>query len=535
MHSRPHLSPAAPAKSRVDTALAAAKLSDWSITTRAIAATTPMAIVGGVIPSGIAATGGNAFPILFVAIAFVFGLFSVSYLAASRRLPPADASGGFYSLVSRGLGRPAGVGAGWIAIVTYTALTIGLYGVIGSIVTPLLSDLFAVEIPWQLIAVVTVLLVGASGLANIAASTRVVVILVSCELLVIIAVTIANWFNPTPGHQELSSLDPRLLMGAVAVTIARLALGMLGYVGAELTVVHTQDARWGYHGVARATLSVITILTLLYVFCSAGLTITLGPEGVTDAARSDPSGLFVATAQSNLGTIPAIIVQIIYATSLLAGAIPFHGATSRYAYFLGRNRTAPAALGKQSRGYGTPIVASVSQTVLALVAITVVSAFSADPVQVLFYIGGSAGAVGILLLLAMSALSTVIIFLRPSDHEASSSGWIVAAALASTVLLGGLVSTVLANLGILLGVPEESGVPNIVRISYLVVFALGAARALWLRQRRPDAYVVIGTAKPVRHATSHTVPTNSAMDGGTAERTDSWRRIGRIHDRRDRP
>lgn len=504
MHSSSYPFPNHSSKSRVDAALAGQKLSDWSIAARSIAATTPMVMVGGIIPAGIAATGGNAFPVLFIAIAFVFSLFSISYLAVSRRLPASDASGGFYSLVSRGLGRPAGVGAGWIAIITYSALTIGLYGVIGSIVTPLLSDLSGIEFPWQLVAVVTALLVGALGLANLAASTRVVVVLVSSEVLVIIVFTVANWLNPAPGHRVLSSLDPELLLGAVTVTVARLALGMLGFIGSELTVVHTQEARNGHHGVARATLSVITILTLLYVFCSASITVTLGPEGVTDVARTDPGGMFVATTDTNLGPIPATIVQVIYATSLLAGAIPFHGATSRYAYFLGRNRTAPSVLGRQSRGYGTPLVASLSQTALALVAIALVSTFSTDPVQVLFYIGGSAGAVGVLILLAMSALSAAIILLRPSYDEVAPSGWIIGAAASSALLFGALVGAVMINLDILLNASEESGVPNAVRISYIVVLGLGAARALWLRRHRPGTYALIGTAKQASQATSLT-------------------------------
>ncbi len=186
-------------KSRVDAALAARKLSAWSIAARVIAAATPLTVVAGVVPAGIAATGGNTFPIVFLAIAVILGLFSVGYLAAARRFPPVDASGAFYCLISHGLGRPAGVGAGWVAAITYAALPIGLYGMIGTAITPLLTDMFAVTVAWQLVAVITALLVGALGLANIATSSRVLMVLVSAEITV----------NHRRGNGQLPARRPR--------------------------------------------------------------------------------------------------------------------------------------------------------------------------------------------------------------------------------------------------------------------------------------------------------------------------------------
>ncbi len=134
-----------------------------------------------------------------------------------------------------------------------------------------------------------------------------------------------NFLHAAPGQDTTIGLDPRLLFGAAAVTIARLTLGVLGYVGAELTVAHTQDARYGHNTIARAT--------------------------------------------------------------------------------------------------------------------------------------------------------------------------IAATAITATVLLGGLVATVVVDLDTLLGVPADSSVPDVVRISYLALFAAGVLRAVWLHTHRPGAYAVIGTAR----------------------------------------
>lgn len=40
-------------------------------------------------------------------------------------------SGAFYAFVSRGIGRPAGVAAALVALLSYTCLQVGLYGALG--------------------------------------------------------------------------------------------------------------------------------------------------------------------------------------------------------------------------------------------------------------------------------------------------------------------------------------------------------------------------------------------------------------------
>jgi amino acid transporter len=464
--------------SRLSSALAASKLSDGAVTARVIAAVTPLAVVAGVVPGGIAATGKNSFPVVTVLIGVVFAVFSVSHLAAARRLSPADAGGGFTGIIGRGLGGPAGVGAGWVATLSYAILPIGLYGMVGGTVTPLLNGLFAVHVPWQLVAVPVVLLVGGLGLAHIATSTRVLVVLVVGELLMIAVVTAGNWLRPAPGELQPAALDPRLFSDGFPVAVAQLTLGVLGYIGTELTVLYTRDARHGHRSIARATIAVITTLTLLYFFCSASLTVTLGPGGLLASAQADPGAVLATTTRANIGDTAAIVLGVLTATSLVAGAIAFHGATARYAYFLGRHHAAPAAFARPSRSYSTPILASVSQTVLALAAIVVVSVSGVDPARTLFYVGGSAASVGILILLALTALATTVLFARARDRW-----WLTTSSAVSAIVLFGLASAAVAGLDSLLGVPADSEVPASLRIAYAVVFTGGAVRAWWLRRR----------------------------------------------------
>ncbi|GAB3167691.1 hypothetical protein GCM10027258_93440 [Amycolatopsis stemonae] len=492
----------------LDDALASGRLSTRSITGRTVAAATPTTVVAGVVPVAIAVTGGN-FPLLFIAIAVVYVLFCRGYLDTSRMVPADAASGAFYNLVRRGLGQTMGVGAGWVAIAAYTALTVGLYGLIGSVLGPPLSSLLGVSVPWQAIAVPTALLVGWLGLLKIEVGNRFLMVLVTCEVLMIAVVIVANLSHPASGTNLLTALDPHQLTTGTPVIAAQLALAVLGYIGTELTVVHTRDARDSHRGVSRATIATIAVLTILFVAAPASLSVTLGVNGVVTAAQSaleqpDSPGVFVGAVHANLGNVATTIVQVVFAGSLIAGSIAFHHAAVFYCVHLGGAHAAPKALAHVSTRHRSPIVASLIQTGCAIAAIIAVSALGADPVTALFYTGGTAGAVGILALLALTALATAIILLRNrpaktenldsanagSDNRDGTTGhlsrarrrWSAASAILATVFLGAIVITVMAQLDTVFGVQPDSPLPLTVQLTYLLVYVAGVGWALWHRR-----------------------------------------------------
>src|ERR1700731_1315468 len=59
---------------------------------------------------------GNVAPAGFEIGIVMLVLFSVGYVKMMRSVP---SSGGFYSFISHGLGRPLGMGAGWLSVFAY--------------------------------------------------------------------------------------------------------------------------------------------------------------------------------------------------------------------------------------------------------------------------------------------------------------------------------------------------------------------------------------------------------------------------------
>ncbi len=92
--------------SNVSEALARGRLGIPSVIFFVLSAAAPLTVVAGVVTTGYGVIGVTGIPLAFLLVAAVLALFSVGYVAMSRRV---ENAGAFYAYVSRGLGRPAGV------------------------------------------------------------------------------------------------------------------------------------------------------------------------------------------------------------------------------------------------------------------------------------------------------------------------------------------------------------------------------------------------------------------------------------------
>ena len=102
-----------------------------------ISAIAPLTVVAGVVTTLYAVTGLSAIGAAFVAVALVLIVFAVGYVAMARHITNA---GALYAYVSRGLGRPVGVGAALVAALAYNLLQVGLYGMFGPTLSSYLAD-----------------------------------------------------------------------------------------------------------------------------------------------------------------------------------------------------------------------------------------------------------------------------------------------------------------------------------------------------------------------------------------------------------
>ena len=110
-----------------------------------VAAASPLGVIGGPVPLGIAFGNGAGFPFSFVIATVVLLLFSVGFTQMTRFVPTA---GAFYSYVSKGMGRGFGLGAAFVALLAYLALEAGVFGLFGPGLAELVKSYGGPELPW---------------------------------------------------------------------------------------------------------------------------------------------------------------------------------------------------------------------------------------------------------------------------------------------------------------------------------------------------------------------------------------------------
>lgn len=194
-------------QSVVTAALAKDALGVPSVVFFVISAAAPLMVSAGVVTTAYAATGVLAVPLAFIVLGAVLGIFSVGYVTMARYTVNA---GAFYAYTSQGIGKPVGVATAWIALIAYSVLQVGLYGVIGPALEPLLTEWFGVAPPWWAIALVGWALTAILGLMRVDVNGRVLAVLLVAEITIVVVYGIANLFAPAPTglphqlrHQEL--------------------------------------------------------------------------------------------------------------------------------------------------------------------------------------------------------------------------------------------------------------------------------------------------------------------------------------------
>ncbi|GAB4003869.1 hypothetical protein GCM10029992_47230 [Glycomyces albus] len=90
-------------------------------------------MIAGVTVTGWALTGQLGIPVAFAVMGAILVLFSIGYTTMARHISNA---GAFYAFAAKGLSPMVGVTASLIALVAYTGLSIGLYGLLGQAASP---------------------------------------------------------------------------------------------------------------------------------------------------------------------------------------------------------------------------------------------------------------------------------------------------------------------------------------------------------------------------------------------------------------
>lgn len=448
-----------------------------------VAAAAPLTVVAGTVPIGIAAGNGAAFPASYVACTVVLLFFAVGFTAMARHV---DAGGAFSTYVARGLGRPAGVGSAFLALVSYAAVQLAVYGFIGSAVDVLVTDHGGPDLPWGAWSVAVMVVVALLGYRHIELSGRVLGVLLVAEVAIVMVLNVVVLARGG-GEEGLASttFDPSAFAsGAPGIA---LIFAVAGYIGFEATAIFRNEARDPDRTIPRATYAALLLIGGFYALSAWALVSWWGDEGAVARAVADPGTMLGETATTVLGGFGGDVVEVLLVTSVFAAILAFHNVISRYLHTLGDPASEvavlPAALGRAHAHHGSPHVASLTTSVVGAVLLAGCLAFQLDPVLEVFTWFAAVSVVGLVALMLLTSVAVVAYFRR---HPGLATPWqsVVAPGVAICGLAAFAWMTV-DNLDLLVG--GSATVANCFTALLVGAFAAGLLLALAVRRQAvPD-------------------------------------------------
>lgn len=299
-----------------------------------------------------------AYVVALVAMIFTAG----SYALMVRKYPVA---GSAYTFSQQAFGGLTGFLTGWVLLLDYLFIPMINFMILGFYVSTqfpsIPSQVFAVA------ALLLVLLVNIFGISFVSKfnGTLFVFSLAKTILFVIVAAKAAVNDPNAPGLLEpftpgAMGFDP-ILSGA-----AVLALSFLGF---DAVSTLSEEARNARRDIPRAIMLTTIIGGGLFIFVSWVGALAYHPENWALVPDSMINAAGVAL-MSVLGGAWAPVLEIITVFSAILACIGSglagQASVSRILYSMGRDGTLPRQLGRLSKRFGTPVVASITVSTFAL-------------------------------------------------------------------------------------------------------------------------------------------------------------------------
>ncbi|MGW4214402.1 APC family permease [Lentzea sp. NPDC004789] len=447
-----------------------------------VAAAAPLTVMAGIAPLALM-IGGVGAPVAYLAAGAVLIIFAVAFTRMTKYV---SGGGAFYAYIAKGLGRGWGLAAALLALVSYNTLQIGVYGLFAAQTRATLADLFGVNVPWPVIALVALGLVLVIAWLGIDVGAKVLGVLLILESGILVVMAIGIFTHGGASGVDGASFTPAAAfnpgMGGV------LAFAFAAFMGFESTALYRREARDPERTIPRATYFAVGFMAVFYCVILWSVVIGFGSDKVVGAASENVAGLFFAATETYVGPWAATLMRLLVLSSVYASQIAFHNAITRYTHALSQDGVLPAWIGEVHPRFGSPYRASALQTVFAVIVIGGFALAGADPITGLLLWVNTPGVVGIVVLQVLTAVACAVYFLR--RNKSASTPMALTAAVVSAVLLAVATYVLISNVGLLTNAPTSVNVVlvGIVPLTLLV----GGVLAVWLRNRRPETYARVG-------------------------------------------
>ena len=475
-------------------------------------ATSPLAIISGGVTTIVGATQVIGFALVYALVGFAMLAFS---LASSAVVSHTGVAAGIHTYVARGLGERMGLGVGTLAVTSYSAYTIGYYGIIGFEVSKQVSEGAGHPVPWGLVIVPFVALVAFLGTRTLRTSAIVLGVIFVVVIIAHFIFDLTALTSPASTGLTGEALDPATLFtGAVGASVG---FSITAFPGVETSMALGGDLRATSRQVTRATYISVLLVGGLNVLAAWLVTVALGPEHVASLGGNQGSDPVFNYLKANLGDALTGIFGLLNLVGVVGAILVFHHTTARYMRSMAAAGVLPAGLAKRSRK-GVPLRASLVQSAVTVIVLMVLGVAGASPLWGVFMVLSHIAAIGLILALVLCSVAVMVFLLRSDSDEGGFLGWegrLVAAIIAALTLTAVLISALLeahVRLNVEAGSPLVYVPPSVALVGLLVGI-------LWPRSRRSARSLALDEED------QNTLESLDVGNPGSSEQSSDWRGI----------
>ncbi|MBU8832872.1 APC family permease [Mycolicibacterium goodii] len=409
-----------------------------------LAAAAPLTVLGGNVPLQVGSGNGIGAPIGFLVAVIVLLLFSTGFVAMT---PHVTRPGAFFAYIETGIGRAAGWGAAFLALVSYSAIILGIWGFFGASMNNLVVYFGGPSVPWWIWAGVFVVVVGALGYRNVELSSRVLGFFLLAEIAIIAIFNVVVLIRGGAAGITLNSFAPsNALHGSLGIAVL---FALTGFIGFESTAIYRDEAKNPDVTIPRATYIAVGTIGVFYTLSSWLMIEGWGESNAVAAAQDDPGNFMANVIGTYLGGVGQDIVQILLVTSLFACLLATHNVIARYQFTIAGRGALPSSFAQINTRHNAPSRSSLVQSITSAILIAVFAIIGLDPLTEVFGWMAGAATIGIQALMFMTCCAVVAYFVR---SKRSGKIWSTRIApILGALGLFGCITLIVANLPLMVG------------------------------------------------------------------------------------
>jgi amino acid transporter len=445
--------------------------------------------------------GGYGAPAAFLLATIALTIFSVGYIAMSRRVTSA---GGFYTFITRGLGRMVGVGSGVLIAVCYILFSASVLGVMGYFAATGIEDWTGASLPAWVYMITALLFMSVLAFFHIELTAKVLGVALVLEVLALFILGIGVAVHGGAHGFSASPVNPAEVFGngAAVKTFGASAAGVAlfaafwSWVGFEMAPNYAEESRDPHRIAKAATYGSVIGLGVFYTFVAYMFVSGWGLNESVRAVKNQFSGVYASAfyplAERYVGSWLVTLMQVLAITSSFACAMAFYNTGARYLFSLGREGVLPAPLARTSK-HSSPANASI--TVAAGVGLCVLgfTLYDSSTEGALLKLGTWAPLTGVLGILGVQALASIAIIRYFLTTARDGFHWFTTflAPVIGALSMVGACYLLIDNRTSLSGngeVPFIKYLPEVI----IGLFLIGVLIAVIMRTRRPERYAALG-------------------------------------------